>query len=158
MTCSTADPCLYYDWTDLVLAIILSWIDNNLIIGSKQAVAMTKREMMSRFECEDCGELDKYVGCRLMRQIGKIKFTQDVLIQSFEDKFDLPHKKYATPAKPGNILTKGDINSAVDAKTQTYFRSGVGKNDSHDAVVATRHSQRSAQSDTTYATGNSSAH
>ena len=34
---------------------------------------------------------------------------------------------YATPAKPGNVLTKGDPNSAVDAKTQTYFRSGVGK-------------------------------
>ena len=35
--------------------------------------------------------------------------------------------KYATPAKPGNFLMKGDPDSAVDAKTQTYFRSGVGK-------------------------------
>ena len=35
---SAADPCLYYDWTDLGLVSILSWIDNNLIVGSKQAV------------------------------------------------------------------------------------------------------------------------
>ena len=48
-------------------------------------------------------------------------------MQSFEDEFDVPKKMYATPAKPGNILTKGDPNSVVDAKTQTYFRSGVGK-------------------------------
>ena len=64
---STADPCLYYDWTDLGLVIILSWIDDNLIVGSKQAVSVTKQELMSRFDCEDCGELDEYVGCRLTR-------------------------------------------------------------------------------------------
>ena len=88
---------------------------------------MTKRELMSRFECKDCRELDEYVGCHLTRQNWEIKFMQDMPIKSLEDEFNLLHEKYATPAKPGNILTKGDINSAVDAKTQTYFRSGVGK-------------------------------
>jgi hypothetical protein len=124
---STADPCLYYDWTDLGLVIILSWIDDNLIVSSKQAVSVTKQELMSCFDCEDCGELEEYIGCRLMRNNGEIKFTQGVLVQSFEDEFDIPKKKYATPAKPGNVLTKGDPNSAVNAKTQTCFRSGVGK-------------------------------
>ena len=76
--------------------------------------------------CKGCGELDEYVECRLTRIKGKIKFTQDVLVQRFEDEFDLPRNNYTTPAKPGRILTKGDPNSAVDAKTQTYFRSGVG--------------------------------
>ena len=72
---STADPCLYYDRTDLGLVIILSWIYDNLIVGSKQAVAVTKQELMSRFDCEDCGPLDEYIGCRLTRNKGKIKFT-----------------------------------------------------------------------------------
>ena len=62
---SNADPCLSYDWTDHGLVIILSWIDDNLIVGSKQAVSVTKQALMSRFDCEDCGELDEYVGCRL---------------------------------------------------------------------------------------------
>ena len=87
---------------------------------------MTNQELMSCFDCEDCRELDEYVGCRLTRTKGEIKFTQDVLVQSFKDGFDLSMKNYVTPAKPGNILTKGDPNSAVDAKIQTYFRSGVG--------------------------------
>ena len=62
------DPCLYYDWTDLGLVIILLWIDDNLVVGSKQAVAMTKQELMSRFKCKDCRELDEYVGYCLTRQ------------------------------------------------------------------------------------------
>ena len=67
---STADPCLYYDWTDLGLVIILSWIDDNWIVGSKQAVAVTKQELMSHFDCKACGELDEYLGCRLTRTKG----------------------------------------------------------------------------------------
>jgi hypothetical protein len=140
------------------LVIILSWIDDNLIVGSKQAVAVTKQELMSRFDCEDCGELDEYVGCRLTRNKGEIKFTQGVLVQSFEDEFDVPKKMYATPAKPGNILTKGDPNSVVDAKTQTYLQVWGRQDDSHDAMVATGHVQRGARSYKTHSTVDSSAH
>ena len=124
---STADPCLYYDWTELGLVLIVSWIDDNLIMGTKEAVAKTKHELMSRFDCKDCGELDEYVGCRITKLQGAIKFTQDVLLQSYEDEFDLPSRNYATPAKPGNVLTKGDTDSALDSEMQTKYRSGVGK-------------------------------
>ena len=36
---------------------------------------------MSQFDCEDCGELDEYVGCKITR-IGSdaIKFTQPVIL------------------------------------------------------------------------------
>ena len=72
-------------------------------------------------------ELDEYVGCRITKLRGAIIFTQDVLLQSYEDEFDLPSRNYATPARPGNILTKGNIESALDSKMQTKYRSGVGK-------------------------------
>ena len=127
LTRSTADPCMYYDWSQRGLVVIASWIDDNLIVGSKEAVAHTKKELMSRFECEDCGELDEYVGCRITKLKGAIKFTQDVLIQSFVDEFELSSRKYATPAKSGNVLTKGDPELVVDNGKQTYYRSGVGK-------------------------------
>ena len=57
---STADPCLYYSWTDIGLVIIISWIDDNLIIGSPEVVARTKKELMTYFECEDCGKMNVY--------------------------------------------------------------------------------------------------
>ena len=87
------------------LVIILSGIDDNLIVSSKQAVAVTKQELMSCSDCKDCEELDEYVGYRLTRSNGEIKVTQDVLVHSFDDEFDLTRKNYVTPAKLGNILT-----------------------------------------------------
>jgi len=78
---STADPCLYYDWTPDGLVMIVSWIDDNLTVGSNTAVAKTKEGLMSRFDCEDCGELDEYVGYKITH-IGNdaIKFTQTVTL------------------------------------------------------------------------------
>ncbi len=30
---NTADPCLYYKWERGSLVIVISWIDNNMILG-----------------------------------------------------------------------------------------------------------------------------
>ena len=37
---STADPCLYFEWAENGLVIIVSWIDDNLIIGNSEAVKL----------------------------------------------------------------------------------------------------------------------
>ena len=56
-----------------------------------------------------------------------MRLTQPVLIQSFEDEFDMPIKAYKTPAAPGAVLTgKGDP-VAVDEATHHDYRKGVGK-------------------------------
>ena len=39
---STADPCLYFNWTEDGLALVISQIYDNLIIGNAKAVARTK--------------------------------------------------------------------------------------------------------------------
>ena len=64
---SSADPCLYHSWTNIGLVIIISWIDDNLIIGCPEVVERTKKELMTYFECENCGEMEEYVGNRLIR-------------------------------------------------------------------------------------------
>ena len=75
---SKADPCLYFAWTVMGLVIIVSWIDDNLVVGSDEVVMHTKQELMSRFECKDCGPLSEYVGC-------KISFLPDGLGHSKAD-------------------------------------------------------------------------
>jgi hypothetical protein len=126
---STADPCLYYNWTELGLVIIISWIDDNMIVGSQEVVDKTKKELMTYFECEDCGTMEEYVGNRLTRlEDGGLKFTQDVLIQSFKDEYDISDKKWSTPAAPGTVLEKvKEGEEALSAQNQTYLRSGIGK-------------------------------
>jgi hypothetical protein len=75
MVCSIADPCLYYKRGEGGLVLIVSWINDNLIIGSKQAVEKAKKNLMERFDCKECGDLEEYVGCKIVRTKNSLKFT-----------------------------------------------------------------------------------
>jgi hypothetical protein len=59
---STADPCLYYKWVNRWLVMMMSWINNNAIIGQESNVMDLKKALMNQFECKDCGPMDEYVG------------------------------------------------------------------------------------------------
>ena len=106
----------------------VSWIDNYLMVRSRKAVAEAKREMMERFECEDVGDIVEYVGCKIdiNREEQTLKFTQPVLLQSYEDEFELPNAVPTMPATPGSVLLKGDGEPMTDEK-QSKYRSGLGK-------------------------------
>jgi hypothetical protein len=82
---------------------------------------------MARFECEECSELDKYVGCNITR-IGKIalKITEPPMNWSFTDKFGLPSRGYQTPAYMSNVVTKADASDLFSPKEYTSYISGVG--------------------------------
>ncbi len=97
---STADPCLYHKWGEEGLVLIVSWIDNYLIIRSKKAVEKTKKVIMERFDCKDCGDIEEYAECKIVRT-NLLKFTQPVLMQSYNDEFELPKKSYKMPAPAG---------------------------------------------------------
>jgi len=127
---SKADPCLHFKWTALGLLIWLMWVDDCLIIGNKADVLKSKAEMKALFECDDVGELKEYVGCRIDhdKENRSIKFTQPVLLQSFEDEFDLPDDMFPnTPATPGEVLHKPQPGDAVMPAMQKTYRKGVGK-------------------------------
>jgi len=101
-----------------------------LCIGSKENVLKAKKEMMERFDCDEVGNMDEYVGCKLERNYSNrsLKFTQPVLLQSFEDEFDLPEGKApVTPAEAGSILVKGKPEETMSEKHQEKYRSGTGK-------------------------------
>ncbi len=72
---STADPCLYYKWVEEQLTMMISWIDDNAIVGKESDVMDLKKALMDQFECEDCGPMDEYVGCTIEKfDTGGIKF------------------------------------------------------------------------------------
>ena len=62
-----------------------------MLVGHKKEVEKYKKQMMEYFECDDIGELKDCVGCKIDRsQQGKyLKMTQPVIIQSFEEKFEV---------------------------------------------------------------------
>ncbi len=62
---STADPCLYYKWERGSLVIMISWINNNMILCPEDLVMQVKANLMKRFECDDCGHHKEYVGNKI---------------------------------------------------------------------------------------------
>ncbi len=128
MVCSSADLCLYYKWGEDGLVLIVSWIDDNLIIGSKKAVEKAKKDSMERFDCKDCGDLEEYVGCKIVRIENSLKFTQPVLMQHYSNEFKLPTRSYKTPAQMGSVLVAGKKDEALSSSAmQKRYCSGTGK-------------------------------
>ena len=73
---SKAGPCLFYQWIDGTLVLILVWVDDFLFVGPKKQVVKLKDKMMDLFDCDDVGELKEYVGCIIERKPGFMRLTQ----------------------------------------------------------------------------------
>jgi hypothetical protein len=99
------------------LVLWVSWIDDCVSVRKKKGIDITKKAFMERFDCDDLGNMDEYVGCKLVQNHEErwIKFLQPVLLQSYKDKFALPdEKKPVIPADGG-------------PEKQKMLRSGTGK-------------------------------
>ena len=90
-------------------------------------VPKENEEFIQRLNCDDVGEVNKYVRCKIEQGDGFIKFTQPVMIQSFDDKFKTTDKKPSTLAEAGMVLIKCSKGARVGNRRHTYFRREVGK-------------------------------
>jgi hypothetical protein len=128
---SKADPCLYYAWKLSGLTLWMLWIDDCLVVvGSKTNVKDAKQKMIDRFDCDVIGNIDKYVGCKLERNWKErwLRFKQPVLLQSYNDEFDLGDKSApSTPADSGTQLMPCTGHNGFSDKQQTMYRKGTGK-------------------------------
>ena len=128
---SKADPCLYFAWhKKRGLTLWVSWIDDCLVVGTKKSVKKAKKKLVDRFDCDVVGNMDEYVGCKLERNHEErwIKITQPVLIQSYNDEFDLGKEKAtSTPAEPGQVLMPCKEADSLSPAEQTTYRKGTGK-------------------------------
>jgi hypothetical protein len=82
---------------------------------------------MERFDCKDCGDIEEYVGCKIVRTKNLLKFTQPVLMQSYNDKFELPKQSYMVPAQAGLVLVAGKKEEALSPAMQKKYCSGTKK-------------------------------
>jgi hypothetical protein len=57
------------------LVLIVTWIDDCLIVGNDKAAIAAKEQLKARLECDDVGELNEYIGCKIERTDEYIKLT-----------------------------------------------------------------------------------
>ena len=82
--------------------------------------------MMNLFDCDDVGNMEKYVGCYTIGYYG-FTFTQSVMLQIFRDEFEFTKQVTTTPAITGKTLMKTTENYFNLPEETTYFHKGVGK-------------------------------
>ena len=58
---------MLYKWVDGSLVIVITWIDDFLIVGPDHLVPGIRRDIEAVFDCEDVGEMVEYVGCQVDR-------------------------------------------------------------------------------------------
>ena len=127
---SGADPCLYFKWNDHErLNIWISWVDDLLAIGTRDDVELMAEGVKSQFDVDDLGTLEEYVGCKIDidRENRSMRFTQPVLLQSYQDEFKLPDLSPVTPLEAGRVLVKCEVADRLPDSEQSVYRSGVGK-------------------------------
>ena len=127
---SKGDPCLYFKWTNDILTLWMSWVDECFVCGTDELVKAAKEAMKKEFDCEDLGVLTEYVGCKIdyNREEGYLRMTQPVLIQSFKDEFNIEDKNTPrTPAPEGQVLRRAEEKDSLKGLEATKYRSGVGK-------------------------------
>ena len=105
-------------------------MDDCLILGPKELVLKQIEIFKGIYDCDDQGEMEEYVGCKVERDwdAPSLKFTQPVMLQSFQDEFPLPGGKVSDlPASRGDVLIRGQEGQNVGPDEQSLYRSGVGK-------------------------------
>jgi len=100
-----------------------------LSCGFKTDVEEGREAIKKTFELDEIGELLEYVGCKIHydKEEGWMKLTQPVLIQSFEDEFDMSKVtgKCLTPAEPNTVQVGGA--TSLSPERHHNYRKGVGK-------------------------------
>jgi hypothetical protein len=133
MAKNAVDPCLFYQWIDGQLIVMLLWVDEFAIFGPDELVPGIKNHLLSLFNCNNVGEMKEYVGCRIDRDCenGWIRLMQPVKIQNFVDGYGIDiisNRAPSTPAEAGSILKKvgiDDDDNLLSPKDQTRYRSAT---------------------------------
>ena len=125
---SKVDPCLYFCRRSGRMSLMISWVNDFMLLGTPDDVERMKSDSMSIFKCKPEGPLTEYVGSKIditrkENGIARVKFTQPVLLQKLKDEFLIPieGKNPLTPAVAGQVLLKGDGIGTVDPKEITEF-------------------------------------
>ena len=70
-THSLSDPGTYFKIIGQDIIILLVYVDDALVMGSKTQVLTHKKQFMKRWESHNLGEAKKYLGMRIMRNCKK---------------------------------------------------------------------------------------
>ena len=122
-----ADPCMLYKEDEKGICIIITYIDDMLIIGKEEAIDAAIKVLQGHFQVKDPTNLEDYLGVQIVQSDDgkKAWLGQPTIIKCLEKQFGervAKKKMTITPGTPGFLCGKVDGISKVDEKTQSMYR------------------------------------
>jgi hypothetical protein len=126
------DPCLMFDIEDENFIMMTIYVDDCLVIGSKESLNKVTEIMKDLYSIKCIDNLDDYLGCKVIidRENERGIISQPNSIFEIRKKFgeevnDL--RTFNTPSPPyyRTVRPVGDAMQ-LDSNTQTRYRSGIG--------------------------------
>ena len=123
-----ADPCLLMkkDKKNRLVLMVIVYVDDCAVGGEPQWIKWFGKEVGKRFKLKAMGELSEFIGATIRRTQDGFTISQQKLIESLEEKFNVQSGHWTTPAAPGKILMKNEEDVLSNELSKVY-RSGVGK-------------------------------
>jgi len=125
---SMADPCLLMkkNKKKKLVLIVIVYVDDCAVGGEPQWIKWFGDEVGKRFRLKAMGVLSEFIGATIKRTRRGFTISQLKLIESLEERFNVPQGYWSTPAAPGKILMK-DQDKLLNNDMSSTYRSGVGK-------------------------------
>mgnify|MGYP006197636723 FL=1 len=128
---SQADPCLLYRENKYGKCVIIMYVDDCLLIGSKEAIDVATKEISDAFKVKIEDQMEDYLGCefKLNQEGTKGWLGQPHVVRTLEKKFgDLVKgmQGYNTPGTPSFNAIKPEEEDKIDDAQQAIYRSGTG--------------------------------
>ena len=123
-THSIADPCMFFFRNNAgEFLLLLSWVDDNLLVVILDVVKVKGKKITREFEIDDVSELKEFIRCKveINKSVRLAKFTQPVMIQSFQNEFGTGKKKHVAPPEMITMLKKLEPDKILANKDQSKY-------------------------------------
>jgi len=93
---------LYFAWQEDVLVILMTWVDDVMVLGPLSLVDKVQQDLEWTFTCKCQVKFTKCVGSKITidrasNSLGTVKFMQPVLVHKLVEEnklMDGPHQKH----------------------------------------------------------------
>jgi Reverse transcriptase (RNA-dependent DNA polymerase) len=128
-----SDPCLFMRKNEYGIVMLLCYVDDNLCIGNKAALAQVCKEIVANgLNITEKNELTDYLSCEIRFNADKTQawVGQPHMVKKLEKTFGdevSGLQRYKTPGTPGQGLIRAKVEEdKVEQEQQSRYRTGVG--------------------------------
>jgi hypothetical protein len=127
-----------------------------LNVGEAKVNEKEKEEFKKMFDCADVGKLIEFVGVKIVIDQANrtAKLTQQVLLQSFGDEFEIRSSHVDIPATAGRVISYKREGGVFGPRKAACVSIRCWEIDASVEVVLTRHQECGTRTNTRYDTGN----